>query len=54
MSELIKDLKGKSGQIIKEITVVDVQETDFGTDIRVKESDGEEYWTNLDDSIIFD
>lgn len=47
-------LVGRTGQITKEVTVVDVHKGKFGTDIRVKEDDGEEYWTNLNESIVID
>ncbi|GGB41869.1 hypothetical protein GCM10011409_19260 [Lentibacillus populi] len=46
--------KGMTGKITKDITVVDVQKNSYGTDIRVKEDDGAEYWTSYNEEINLD
>jgi hypothetical protein len=49
-----KSLVGKTGTIVREIIVVDAKESAHGINIRVRESGGDEYWTNLDNDISLD
>ncbi|MFB5690218.1 hypothetical protein LW858_15945 [Bacillus cereus] len=52
MSERVKkreDLIGDTGVIIRTFKVIDAREGIHGVDVRVCDSDGEEYWTSLED-----
>jgi hypothetical protein len=56
ITELIKrkDLIGKRGTITKQIEIIDAHESIQGINVRIKESDGEEYWTQFDGDIQLD
>jgi hypothetical protein len=47
-------LVGKTGIITKDIVIVDAKESAHEINIRVRESDGEEYWTSLDSDVSLD
>ncbi|MGG0284105.1 hypothetical protein ABEY41_03040 [Peribacillus butanolivorans] len=49
------DLIGKTGEITKDIEIIDADEREHGISVRVRESSGEVYWTTLDADInLFD
>lgn len=54
MDKSLKIHKGMKGKITKEIVIIDVQTTEIGTDIRVQEDSGDEYWTRYDEKITID
>ncbi|WP_198512474.1 hypothetical protein [Bacillus sp. mrc49] len=44
------DLIGQTGSVTLKLTIVDAKEYPTGTEIRVSDNMGEEYWTGFDDS----
>ncbi|WP_340373728.1 hypothetical protein [Peribacillus sp. FSL E2-0218] len=43
------DLIGKTGSVTRKLTIVDAKEYPTGTEIRVSDNMGDEYWTGLED-----
>ncbi|MFJ8069622.1 hypothetical protein ACIQZD_11830 [Peribacillus sp. NPDC096447] len=50
----IQDLIGKKGTITKDFTVIDAKKDVYGVYIRIKERDGEKYWTSLDKDLVLE
>ncbi|MDG0875977.1 hypothetical protein L5D93_27625 [Paenibacillus thiaminolyticus] len=49
-----EDLIGQQGSVTPRIEVIDAKEGPFGVDIRVLDSVGNEYWTEMDEDISLD
>ena len=48
------DLIGQTGSITRRIEIIDAKEGPHGVDVRIRDSMGDEYWTELDDDISLD
>ncbi|WP_182914787.1 hypothetical protein [Paenibacillus thiaminolyticus] len=46
-----EDLIGQQGSVTRRIEIIDAKEGPFGVDIRVCDSMGDEYWTEMDEDI---
>ncbi|WP_180235415.1 hypothetical protein [Bacillus cereus] len=49
VSETRNDLIGQTGQITRNVEIVDAKESREGVSVRVSDNVGNEYWTDLED-----
>lgn len=49
-----QELIGRTGTVTRKIKVIDAKEGPHGIDVRVSDSMGNEYWTELDSDISLD
>lgn len=49
VSETRHDLIGQTGQITRNVEIVDAKESREGVSVRVSDNVGNEYWTDLED-----
>ncbi|MCY9539158.1 hypothetical protein M5X00_29415 [Paenibacillus alvei] len=49
-----EDLIGQTGSITRRIEIVDAKESEHGVSIRISDSMGNVYWTDLDEEISLD
>ncbi|GAK03300.1 hypothetical protein JCM19037_1614 [Geomicrobium sp. JCM 19037] len=45
----VSPVRGEEYTITKRVTVLAVERNIYGTDVRVRDEDGETYWTSADD-----
>ncbi|MED1384441.1 hypothetical protein [Bacillus mycoides] len=49
VSETRRDLIGQTGQITRNVEIIDAKESREGVSVRVSDNVGNEYWTDLED-----